>query len=207
MSDRGVCTPSAPLCFPLSFSFFFPLLSASLLFPPCMSPLSPSLCLLQALRPKGQLIFLPPPWLSQALVHRQGHPYQDCLLGPWKPWLIGKRSHLFFHSLSTPKVLPSQEFHSYASITRETAGVTCHPEGDIQTCCSYLDTWALLMSITAPNSIYTLQHHTQQNAREHLINVLQACFIHVILRKYLMYTSRRSFILREYVIYLLPLCK
>lgn len=114
MSDRGVCTPSAPLlCFPLSFpSSSLRSLGLPPLSPPSMSPLSPSLCLLQALRPKGQLILLPPPWLSHALVHRQGHPYQDCLLGPWKPWLIGKRSHLFFHSLSTPKVLPSQEFHS-----------------------------------------------------------------------------------------------
>lgn len=149
-----LCLPF--LFFPLSFSLPSPLPSTSLLFPLTIPSLSPTLSLLHALRGKGQLIFLPPPLISCTLVHRHRPPYQDCLSTPWKPGLIGKRSHLFFHSPNAPKRLcqAKPRFHPETSIIRETAEVTCHPEGDIQTCCFYLDMRAWM------SEHHCLQSHT-----------------------------------------------
>lgn len=185
--------------FPLFLlSALVPLPSAFFLFSLPIPSLSPALGLLHAFRRKGQLILLPPPPLSCTLVRKHRPPDQGCLSTAWKPGLIGKRSHSFFHCLKVPKeVLPSQA--KVSTLRHQSSGrslglpvtqrITFRPAVSTLTC--GLGRW---VSITAPSHVHTLRHHEERRAWEQLINVLQGDFIYVVLHKYLTW---RSFLLRE----------
>ena len=189
--------PSSPFCLLLPSSFPSLFLSAS------------ASCMLWDERANYSCCHYLCP-LSCVLIHRHKHSYHDCLSSPWKPWLIGKRSHLFFSIAWTLQRRLCQSQGKVATPMHQSLGrplrlpvtqrVTFTPA--VSTLACGLGWWTSLAPIT-----FTLSSTTNSRALESIW--LMCCRLTLFMQFYPNILCKeilcRSLTLREYGLYLHPL--